>query len=454
MASGQAGPFDPRDGAEGESIGAVLSRLRLLRGKSQLRVAELLCAASGVPTVTRHEVSRWEREERIPSAQWLRWLAVVLDAPLDELERATALARARRITTSTMRVPESLPWSARSRPFGVADLRRMDDLVGGPELAELVHRELRRAMAALHEFTGGRGVAAPSAGQLWPSAPDPLTLRTAAASRAGQARLRWVAELAQLAAWVAADAGAPISTLDPHRIGLRAAAAAGDEPLAGHLVGGVAQLTAEAGDARSALRLARAAVHRSGPASSAGARALQWQRVAYAAALAGERQAAEEALVVAERAFERRDPARDPDWLAWYDEPNFTGMAGRCFAALGRTRLARPLLGAALTARDRGRRQLGLRAWAICGTALAGAHVDAGDLDAACATAGEALLMCVRAGSVRATRQIRAAEPRLRAATGDAALRSYDELAASSADYLPGATPTWPPDPAFAAGDD
>ncbi|GAA1792539.1 helix-turn-helix transcriptional regulator [Planosporangium flavigriseum] len=79
-----------------ESIGALLVRVRLASGRSQLRVAELLCAASGVPTLTRHEVSRWEREERIPSQRWLRWLAVVLDVPLDELERATAVARARR----------------------------------------------------------------------------------------------------------------------------------------------------------------------------------------------------------------------------------------------------------------------------------------------------------------------------------------------------------------------
>ena len=50
-----------------ESLGPVLTRVRLARGWSQLRVAELLCAASGTPTVTRHELSRWEREERIPS---------------------------------------------------------------------------------------------------------------------------------------------------------------------------------------------------------------------------------------------------------------------------------------------------------------------------------------------------------------------------------------------------
>ncbi|HEX6499320.1 MAG TPA: helix-turn-helix transcriptional regulator [Micromonosporaceae bacterium] len=76
-----------------ETLGALLTRVRQAQGRTQLRVAELLCAASGIPTVTRHEVSRWEREQRLPSGYWLRWLAVVLEVPLDELERAAAASR-------------------------------------------------------------------------------------------------------------------------------------------------------------------------------------------------------------------------------------------------------------------------------------------------------------------------------------------------------------------------
>ena len=44
-------------------------------------------------TVTRYEVSRWERGERIPSGYWLSWLAVALDVPLEQLERAAAASR-------------------------------------------------------------------------------------------------------------------------------------------------------------------------------------------------------------------------------------------------------------------------------------------------------------------------------------------------------------------------
>jgi len=76
-----------------ESLGPVLTRVRLARGWSQLRVAELLCAASGTPTVTRHELSRWEREERIPSGHWLGWLALVLDVPVEMLTAAASRTR-------------------------------------------------------------------------------------------------------------------------------------------------------------------------------------------------------------------------------------------------------------------------------------------------------------------------------------------------------------------------
>ena len=80
-----------------ESLGALLVRLRAEQGISQLRLAERLCAAAGQPTLTRHEISRWEREERIPTDHWLGWLAEVLGAPLVELERAAwAARRARR----------------------------------------------------------------------------------------------------------------------------------------------------------------------------------------------------------------------------------------------------------------------------------------------------------------------------------------------------------------------
>src|SRR2546423_15024139 len=83
-----------------ESLGPMLTRVRLARGWSQLRAAALLCAASGTVPVTRNEVSRWEREERVPSRFWLGWLALVLEVPIEELALAAARTRRRRPATS------------------------------------------------------------------------------------------------------------------------------------------------------------------------------------------------------------------------------------------------------------------------------------------------------------------------------------------------------------------
>ncbi|WP_199714511.1 helix-turn-helix domain-containing protein [Micromonospora radicis] len=59
--------------------GPRLARLRLARGWSQSRLAAELCAAAGVPTLSRHEISRWERQRRVPGRFWRGWLAQVLD---------------------------------------------------------------------------------------------------------------------------------------------------------------------------------------------------------------------------------------------------------------------------------------------------------------------------------------------------------------------------------------
>ncbi|MEU8330209.1 helix-turn-helix domain-containing protein [Micromonospora sp. NPDC048839] len=74
-------------------LGPLLARCRLARGWSQQRAAAELCAAAGVPTLSRHEVSRWERQRRVPGGFWLGWLAVVLDVPLVTLTEAAAGTR-------------------------------------------------------------------------------------------------------------------------------------------------------------------------------------------------------------------------------------------------------------------------------------------------------------------------------------------------------------------------
>lgn len=74
-----------------QRFGAYLAQLRR-RTKSQRQLALTLCDSAGITSITRNEVSRWERGERIPDL-WLPFLAAALGAPLHELERAAAYAR-------------------------------------------------------------------------------------------------------------------------------------------------------------------------------------------------------------------------------------------------------------------------------------------------------------------------------------------------------------------------
>nr|WP_148302848.1 helix-turn-helix transcriptional regulator [Saccharothrix espanaensis] len=77
-------------------ISEILAELRRGRGLTQDDLAERLHAASGNTSVTREEVSRWERGKRIPGPYWRSWLGQVLDTPQHELERAAAIERAAR----------------------------------------------------------------------------------------------------------------------------------------------------------------------------------------------------------------------------------------------------------------------------------------------------------------------------------------------------------------------
>jgi predicted kinase/transcriptional regulator with XRE-family HTH domain len=71
-------------------FGRYLARLRGTR--SQRAQAALLCELAGTATLTRNEVSRWERGERIPD-DWLPYIAQAHNVPLAVLERMAAHAR-------------------------------------------------------------------------------------------------------------------------------------------------------------------------------------------------------------------------------------------------------------------------------------------------------------------------------------------------------------------------
>ncbi|MEU9825875.1 helix-turn-helix transcriptional regulator [Micromonospora chersina] len=109
-------------------LGPLLAELRAARGWSQQRVAAELCAAAGVPTLTRHEVSRWERQRRLPGDFWSGWLAVVLGVPGDLLADAAARSRRPAPGGPGRPRPPDTPGAARARrPRSTRAARRGGD---------------------------------------------------------------------------------------------------------------------------------------------------------------------------------------------------------------------------------------------------------------------------------------------------------------------------------------
>ena len=106
----------------------------------------------------------------------------------------------------------------------VAQLRRVDDHIGGRELRPLVERELRATAGLLRHA----------------AYTDPV----------GRALLGAVAELCQLAGWVLADAAAPDAAARYHLLGVHAAHTAGARPTAANLVSILAYQVANMASAR------------------------------------------------------------------------------------------------------------------------------------------------------------------------------------------------------------
>jgi transcriptional regulator with XRE-family HTH domain/tetratricopeptide (TPR) repeat protein len=96
-------PDQPAD----QPIDVLIARARAAKGKSQHQLADLLRQASGNPGIDRGAVSRWEHGHRIPTPYWRRHLHTVLGIPPDALDRAAAVARARRAAASIPTRPAS-----------------------------------------------------------------------------------------------------------------------------------------------------------------------------------------------------------------------------------------------------------------------------------------------------------------------------------------------------------
>lgn len=198
-------------------------------------------------------------------------------------------------------------------------LRLADDVLAGGDLLAPAFRELQTAIRVYGESTYTEDV--------------------------GRTLLAVIGEFAQIAGWIASDAGRYRRAADTYRLGIDAAREAGDGMLASNLIGSSAYQTSYLGDARDALALAYEALDTVGPDATPRARALAWDRVAWTAARAQDAQTATRALGEARRAFEEGGTAEaDPAYLYWVDTGELQIMEARAYTELRRPLRAVPLL--------------------------------------------------------------------------------------------------------------
>jgi hypothetical protein len=198
----------------------------------------------------------------------------------------------------------------------VIELRHLDDHLGGEDLAPVVTKELDETSGLVREA----------------SYTEPI----------GRRLLTSVGELAQLAGWVASDAGKHRDAERLYLSGVDTATEAGDRPLAANLLSSPSYQIANVGKPADALLLARTAVK--GSKAEGTVRALLLERVAWAAAKARDANAALRALDWVDDAYEDRHPESDPEWVYWLNRDEISTMRARVMVELGKPADAGPIL--------------------------------------------------------------------------------------------------------------
>ena len=259
----------------------------------------------------------------------------------------------------------------------VIQLRRADDFVSGRTSHTLVQQELQATTKLLNEATLS----------------EDQTRRLLTAT----------GELAQLAAWVAADAGLYKQAARYTEGGVLAAHAADNEPLAANIISTLSYQLANTGNPRQAALLARTAYAGARHSATASTKALLLERVAWADAKSGDLVSCERALGQVEENFNHAKPEDDPDWVYWLNREEIDVMAGRCFTELKQPSRAEPLLRTATSSYDNAL----VRENALYLSWLAEDYILLNEIEFAAETATRVLELASRANSARTDERLR-----------------------------------------------
>jgi DNA-binding transcriptional regulator YiaG len=146
------------------------------------------------------------------------------------------------------------------------------------------------------------------------------------------------AEVAQLLGWSAYDAGRHGAAQRYFMQGLRLATEAEDSVLGGRLLSNLSHQANYLGRYDEALQFARAAQASGRGRATDTVTAMFLAMEARALASSRDARLCAKALDLAEQAFARRDPSKDPQWISYFDELELAGEAAHCFRELGQPR--------------------------------------------------------------------------------------------------------------------
>lgn len=383
---------------EQQGIGALLQSQRAATGRSQADQAEVLSSISG-RVVTRNEVSRWERERRLPTPFWQKHIATSFEIDVQGIRRAVMATRAEQRKTKTGEVVQrrefigamaalAIPLARTEQPTArrigrsdidelrrrTARLRRLDNVVGGAETFPVYSAEV--------DFT------------------QRLLRESSHATEIGQQLRALLAEQQQQAGWAAFDHGQHALAQRFYSDSRRAAEEAGALDLAGNALAYAAYQQTTTAQSGTALAADSWEVAR--PMATPKVSALLLERKAWAHATAREPQEADRALNLAREALQVRDDRPDPDWVFWVNEAEIDIMAGRCWTELRRPLRAVPVLERVLS----GFEDTHARDKSLYLTWLATSYLHAHEIEQAAATLARAADLAAGVSSVRPAARI------------------------------------------------
>ncbi|RFS82285.1 transcriptional regulator [Actinomadura spongiicola] len=323
--------------AENARIGARLRATRKARGLVVADLAERFRDVAPERIATRlpklRDIERIIRgheagEHAVGPRYRLLW-AAALEVPEDELFRESEQAE---------------PSAAEQMPPG--DLQAVLAAVTGRQMGSSIVADLAARVHGLRladDVLAGRDLINPAFREL--DSALRIYRNTAHGERTGRKLLSVIGEFAQIAGWVASDAGQHERAATTYRLGIDAAREAGDGPLVSNLLGSLAYQTTNIGDPGQGVQLACEALKAAGPDAPPRARALAWDRIAWAHARAQDAQKAMTALGEARDALDQDDGGGgDPGYLYWVDHGELQVMEARAYTELRRPLRAVPLL--------------------------------------------------------------------------------------------------------------